>query len=39
MPVITENVTEIDMEYEFKLLEFELSLKNNTLLETLQKQF
>ena len=39
MPVITESVTEIDMEYEFKLLEFQLSLSNNVLLETLKKQF
>jgi CMP-N-acetylneuraminic acid synthetase len=37
MPVITENVVEVDMEYEFKLLEFQLSLKNNTLLETLRR--
>ena len=39
MPAITENVTEVDMEYEFKLLEFQLSLNGSPLLETLQRQF
>jgi|TARA_R100000908_G_C3755106_1_gene149484 CMP-N,N'-diacetyllegionaminic acid synthase len=39
MPVITENVTEVDMEYEFKLLEFQSSLNKNPLLTTMQERF
>ena len=39
MPVITDHVTEIDMEYEFKLLEFQISLGNNVLLEELKREF
>ena len=39
MPAITENVTEIDMEHEFELLQYQLSLKNNLLLETLRRDF
>jgi len=39
MPTITEHVTEIDMAYEFKLLEFQISLGNNILLEELRRNY
>ena len=35
-PVITENVTEVDMQHEFELLEFFLQNRENNLLETLR---
>ena len=37
IPAITEYVTEIDVEYEFKLLEFQLENQNSLLLESLYK--
>lgn len=37
MPAITEHVTEIDMEYEFQLLQFQLESEDNSLLKFLQR--
>jgi len=39
MPVITEPVTEVDMQHEFDLLNFQLSAEKNVLLENLKDKF
>lgn len=39
MPVITEQVTEVDMQHEFNLLNFQLSTEKNVLLESLKEKF
>jgi CMP-N,N'-diacetyllegionaminic acid synthase len=38
-PVITEQVTEIDIQHEFNLLNFQLSAENNVLLNSLKEKF
>tara|TARA_Y100000310_G_scaffold122315_1_gene120973 strand:- start:12381 stop:13106 length:726 start_codon:yes stop_codon:yes gene_type:complete len=39
IPAITEHVTEIDMEYEFKLLEFQLDTLDSKLLDNLKRAY
>jgi len=39
MPVITEQVTEVDMQHEFNLLNFQLSTEENVLLKNLKEKF
>ena len=39
MPVITDQVTEVDMQHEFNLLDFQLSTEENVLLKSLKEKF